>query len=44
MREDMTSQTSFNLLPLKDEYLKNKTKYYESESVLKVYLAHSKSF
>ena len=38
MREKMTSQISFNLLPLKDEYLENKTKYLETESVLKVYI------
>ena len=39
MREKMISQISFlklNLLPLKDEYLENKTRYWETESVLKV--------
>ena len=35
MREKMTSQISFNLLPLKDEYL-DKTRYYEN--VLEVYI------
>ena len=36
MREKMTSQISFNLLPLKDEYLDNKTRYYEN--ILEVYI------
>ena len=34
----MTSQISFILLPLKDEYLENKTRYYETTSALKVYI------
>ena len=35
MREKMTSQISFNLLLLKDEYV-DKTRYYEN--VLEVYV------
>ena len=38
MCEKMTPQISFNLLPLKDEYLANTTRYYETESVLKMYI------
>ena len=38
MCEKMTPQISFNLLPLKDEYRANTTRYYETESVLKMYI------
>ena len=40
MREKMTSQISFNLLLLKDEYLKNKTRCNETETILNVYSFH----
>ena len=40
MHEKMTSQISFNLLLLKDEYLKNKMRYNETETILKLYSFH----
>ena len=38
IREKMTSHISSNLLPLKDEYPENKTRYQETESVSIMYI------